>query len=450
MKRHTGNANLLIGASKHSTESVALPIGVLSKTATQECGVPRHAVNNQGAAVKKGWQTKRLGDICEIERGGSPRPIDNYLTNDVDGINWIKIGDTKNVTKYITKTAEKIKPEGAKRSRMVYEGDFILSNSMSFGRPYIMKTSGCIHDGWLVLRKPEIDQDYLYYILGSDLVFNQFDRLAAGSTVRNLNIGLAKTVAIPYPPLPEQQRIVSILDEAFEGIATSKANTEKNLQNARAIFESHLQSVFTRPNEVWVQIRLADACQSLHQGLNTAGEKVKFYESGYPIIQTRNIDEGVVDLDNRIKLMCEKDWLLYRDKFRPEVGDVFFTNIGTIGKTAIVTVDRDYLIHWNIFKLRPRHEKITSAFLRYTLESLTISGYFKKLQKGGTVDFVTKKMISEALIYLPNIVVQEKIVVKLDLLRDETQRLESIYQRKLTALEELKKSLLHKAFNGEL
>jgi len=151
--------------------------------------------------MKKGWQTRKLGELCDIERGGSPRPIDSFLTKDPDGINWIKIGDTKNVTKYITKTEEKIRPEGAKRSRMVYEGDFILSNSMSFGRPYIMKTTGCIHDGWLVLRQPKVDQDYLYHVLGSDLVFSQFDRLAAGSTVRNLNIGLVETVEIPVPPL---------------------------------------------------------------------------------------------------------------------------------------------------------------------------------------------------------------------------------------------------------
>jgi type I restriction enzyme S subunit len=172
--------------------------------------------------MKNGWQTKRLGEICEIERGGSPRPIQNFITTDPKGINWIKIGDATASGKYIYKTEEKIKPEGVKRSRMVYEGDFILSNSMSFGRPYIMKTTGCIHDGWLVLHQPKVDPDYLYHVLGSDLVFSQFDRLAAGSTVRNLNIGLAKSVEIPYPPLSEQQRIVSILDEAFEGIATPK------------------------------------------------------------------------------------------------------------------------------------------------------------------------------------------------------------------------------------
>ena len=252
------------------------------------------------------------------------------------------------------------------------------------------------------------------------------------------------------PSLPEQQRIVRILDEAFDGLATATANAEQNLRNARALFESHLQLVFTQRGEGWAIIQLADVCERLHQGLNTAGEKIKFYDSGYPIIQTRNIDDGVIELDSKIKFMCEDDWQLYRDKYRPELGDVFFTNIGTIGKTAIVTVDLDYLIHWNIFKLRPCLKMITSEFLRYTLEQLTLSGYFEKLQKGGTVDFVTKKMISEALIYLPSIAEQKRIVATLDSLRKETQRLESIYQQKLAALGELKKSLLHQAFSGAL
>jgi len=170
----------------------------------------------QGTLAKpgKGWGEKRLGDVFEIQRGGSPRPIQKYLTDDENGINWIKIGDTQGISKYIYKTRQKIKPEGVRRSRLVKEGDFILSNSMSFGRPYIMKTTGCIHDGWLLLREKTetVDKNYLYFMLGSSLVFRQFDKLAAGSTVRNLNIGLVKSVIIPIPPLSEQKRIVAKLD----------------------------------------------------------------------------------------------------------------------------------------------------------------------------------------------------------------------------------------------
>jgi type I restriction enzyme, S subunit len=149
--------------------------------------------------VRKDWQVKTLGEICNIARGGSPRPIQKFLTDKPNGINWVKIGDATASTKYIYQTEEKIIPEGVKRSRLVKPGDFLLSNSMSFGRPYIMRTIGCIHDGWLVLSDKSglFDQDYLYYFLGSAAAYKQFDNLAAGSTVRNLNTELVKRVTIP-------------------------------------------------------------------------------------------------------------------------------------------------------------------------------------------------------------------------------------------------------------
>ena len=120
-----------------------------------------------------GWEIKKLDELCEIARGGSPRPIKQFITNDPDGVNWIKISDASSSSKYIYETKEKIKPIGIKHSRLVNEGDFILSNSMSFGRPYIMRTSGCIHDGWLVLKDKSglFDQDYLYYFLGSNTTY---------------------------------------------------------------------------------------------------------------------------------------------------------------------------------------------------------------------------------------------------------------------------------------
>ena len=109
------------------------------------------------------WRYEKIGDVCIVERGGSPRPIDSYITEDSNGINWIKIGDTDS-SMYITKTEQKIKPEGMKKSRYVKPGDFLLSNSMSFGRPYILKIDGCIHDGWLVLRDEQelFDKRFLY------------------------------------------------------------------------------------------------------------------------------------------------------------------------------------------------------------------------------------------------------------------------------------------------
>ncbi|MBU1011148.1 MAG: restriction endonuclease subunit S [Bacteroidetes bacterium] len=170
--------------------------------------------------LPKGWIYVSLGELFLIERGGSPRPIDEYITEAENGLNWIKIGDTKGITKYIYHTKEKIRPEGLHKTRMVYQDDFILSNSMSFGHPYIMKTEGCIHDGWLVIRTPKslIDTNYLYHILSSSFVYQQFSNLAKGSTVKNLNIEAVQQVNIFLPPLSEQNRIVSKIEELFSSL----------------------------------------------------------------------------------------------------------------------------------------------------------------------------------------------------------------------------------------
>ena len=164
------------------------------------------------------WEWVRLGSVLEIARGGSPRPIQQYLTTDPDGINWIKIGDTDKGGKYIYKTKEKIRPEGVTKSRMVHSGDFLLTNSMSFGRPYILKTDGCIHDGWLVLsnRFDCYSVDFLYYILSSPFAYYQFCDSVSGAVVKNLNSDKVSNALFPLPPLNEQRRIVQRIEELFQ------------------------------------------------------------------------------------------------------------------------------------------------------------------------------------------------------------------------------------------
>ena len=165
------------------------------------------------ATNPKGWPKASLEDLFEIARGGSPRPIDDYITDDPDGINWIMIGDTVEGGKYITSTRKRIRPEGARRSRAVKPGDFLLTNSMSFGRPYIMSTSGCIHDGWLVLspRREDVEPNYFYALLGTQAVYAEFARRAPGATVKNLNIDLVRGVTVPVPPLPTQRKFAAIV-----------------------------------------------------------------------------------------------------------------------------------------------------------------------------------------------------------------------------------------------
>ena len=174
------------------------------------------------------WPKIKLGDVCDIERGGSPRPIDKFITENENGVNWIKIGDTTE-SMYITKTAQKIIPEGVNKSRFVEAGDFLLSNSMSFGRPYILKIDGCIHDGWLVLRDKNacFDKHFLYYNLSSPVTYEKFKSMAVGGVVNNLNTEMVKNLYIAFPPLEEQRRIASILDKVTDLIAKRRAQLEK-------------------------------------------------------------------------------------------------------------------------------------------------------------------------------------------------------------------------------
>ena len=150
--------------------------------ALNERNIFEHVIKNPITfKIPIGWKWIKLGWIVDIDRGGSPRPIKDYLTTDHNGINWIKIGDVSKDGKYILSTKEKIKPEGEKKSRRVYPGDFLLTNSMSFGRPYICQIEGCIHDGWLVLRNSVglFNLDFLYYLLSSSFVYNQFAAIAS-------------------------------------------------------------------------------------------------------------------------------------------------------------------------------------------------------------------------------------------------------------------------------
>lgn len=176
------------------------------------------------------WVEILFGEYVDIYRGGSPRPIENYTTNKPNGINWIKIGDVKPKDKYINKTEECIVPEGVNRSRQVYVGDFILSNSMSFGRPYILNINGCIHDGWLVIQNYHhtFDKDYLYYLLCSEDVMTQYIAMAAGSSVKNLNKEKVASLQLYIPTnVFEQQAIATVLSDMDKEISDLEAKRDK-------------------------------------------------------------------------------------------------------------------------------------------------------------------------------------------------------------------------------
>ncbi len=201
--------------------------------------------------IPQGWEWCRICHVAEIARGGSPRPIKEYLTDATDGINWIKIGDTEKDSKYITSVKERIKLSGVSKSRMVHKGDFLLTNSMSFGRPYITQVDGCIHDGWLVISLIEQSyrQDFFYYLLSSGYAYSQFAKRVAGAVVQNLNSEKVAISLFPLPPYKEQNRIVQKIKdllplvEKFGNDKTllDKLNADINTRLKKSILQEAIQ-----------------------------------------------------------------------------------------------------------------------------------------------------------------------------------------------------------------
>ena len=303
---------------------------------------------------------------------------------------------------------------------------------MSFGKPYVMATDGYVHDGWFVLRNfaETFDPDFFYLLLTSDLLQDQFGCLAAGAVVKNISSDLIKKAVLPVPPLPEQQRIVGILDEAFEGIATAKANAEQNLQNARALFESHLQSVFSQDSEGWTETTLDKISTNLDSQRIPVTKSLR--ESGeYPYYGASGIVDHVADY------IFEGNNLLISEDG---------ANLLARSTPIAFSVSGRYWVnnHAHILNFQ---NMATQRYVEFYLESIELDEYIT----GAAQPKLNQKALNSIPIPIPeSIKAQAEIVKIIESLQVETQRLTSIYERKLTALEELKTSLLHQAFNGEL
>ena len=237
--------------------------------------------------IPEDWTVANFGSKAKIFRGGSPRPIQDYLTQADNGVNWIKIGDVREGDKYITSTEEKIIPEGVSKSRIVHAGDFILSNSMSFGRPYILNIDGCIHDGWLTIQEYEktFSKDFLYYLLSSDSVYQQYISMAAGSSVKNLNKEKVSALVVAYPEIGEQEKIA----EALSCIDSLIAYSEKELTKKKAIKQGAMQELLTCKKRLpgfsgeWQTIPLINA---LTVGHGMSQHNVVSPTGKYPILAT--------------------------------------------------------------------------------------------------------------------------------------------------------------------
>ena len=197
---------------------------------------------------------KTLGEVAKIQRGASPRPIAKFITDDNNGIPWIKIGDTSPSTKYINKTAQRVTQEGAKKSRILNKGAFIMSNSMSFGRPYILNIDGAIHDGWASISEfnNTLNSDYLYHYLSSNKVQEYWVSKINSGSVSNLNADIIKTLEIPILPFSEQERIVSILDK-FDTLTNSiSEGLPKEIELRTKQYEYYRDLLLTFPKKAEV------------------------------------------------------------------------------------------------------------------------------------------------------------------------------------------------------
>lgn len=240
---------------------------------------------------KEEWKKCRFKDVVRLFRGSSPRPIIEYLTIDnEEGVNWVKIGDVPTSGRIITSTEEKITKEGAKKSRHVYVGDLILSNSMSYGLPYIMGIEGCIHDGWFVLRDYEqnFNKDYLCNLLISDIVQKQYKKLAAGGVVQNISSDLVNSVFISIPSLDEQRKIAGLLSLIDERIATQNKIIEDLKKLKSAISKKLLD------NDRWTTYKIQDIAKIGRGRVISSVEIERQKHPLYPVYSSQTSNDGIM------------------------------------------------------------------------------------------------------------------------------------------------------------
>jgi type I restriction enzyme S subunit len=392
--------------------------------------------------MTKGWHIAKLGDVCEFE-GGSQPPKSQFAYEPRPGyVRFLQIrdfGSDKNIT-YI--------PE-SKKNRLCKNDDILIGRyGASVGK--ILTDKAGAYNVALMKTIPNmalLDRNWFYHFLNSDLFQTPLLNVADRSAQAGFSKDDIFNFPVPIPPLVEQQRIVEILDEAFEDIATTKANAEKNLQNARALFESHLQSVFANAWENSDLVTLSDLATDISDGDHMPPPKS---ETGVPFITIGNImkDTRTIDFSDTFMVPHEYFQTLKPSK-RPQAGDVLYTVTGSFGIPVILRNGTDFCFQRHIGLIRP-NSQTHSDWLYYLLLSPQIS---KQATDGATG--TAQKTVS--LRVLRNFVVprvptehQVEIAKELDVITAETQRLATIYERKLAALDELKKSLLHHAFSGQL
>ncbi len=383
-----------------ATDALVLSTGhVVSKekiAANGEYGLTgeryREAASNAGLM----WPLISLGDLCVIERGASPRPIHDFMTDAADGVNWIKIGDAEVGGKYITKTKERVTLEGASKSRRVKPGDFVLSNSMSFGRPYIMATDGCIHDGWLLLRdhSPSLDQNYLYSILGSGRVFQQFKRAATGGVVNNLNSEIVRGVKIPLPPLEVQKEIVAEI-EAYQ----------KVIDGARAVLDHYRPHIPIHAD--WPMVELREITKPEYGFTDRAAE-----QGDARFVRITDISQ-----DGKLRAEDPKFITLTEDARESLLsnGDILVARTGaTFGKTMIFEETYPAVFASFLIRLRFPKDRVLPRYYWVFAQSDLYWSQATALMTGGGQPQFNGNALVQVKIPLPPLATQQAIVTEIE------------------------------------
>jgi type I restriction enzyme S subunit len=402
--------------------------------------------------MKAEWQTKTIGEVCDVVNGGTPKTgVAVYWDGPHQWITPAEMG--KRSSPYIGQTARTITNEGLQNSsaRLLPPHSVILSSRAPIGHLVINTEPMATNQGCKgLIPSGRIDHKFFYYYLTS--IIDLLNDLGTGATFKELSGGKLKEVPVPVPPPPEQQRIVGILDQAFDGIAIARANFETNLQNARALFESHLQSVFTQRGEGWVDKPLSELCDIKHgfafksEFFAPDGEYVlltpgNFYESG-----------GYRDRSEKQKYFVGE---IPRDYVLNE-GDLLVAMTeqaaGLLGSPILIP-ESDKFLHNQRLGLVSKKFDVpwTNEFFFHVFNTQAVRKAIHASASGVKVRHTSPTKIGEIVVSFPtSISEQDAIVSTLKDLGAETTRLESLYQRKLAALDALKQSLLHQAFSGAL
>lgn len=390
--------------------------------------------------MKKATNTTALGDIVDLVMGQAPSSKDTNFEG--QGTPFVKVGEfgpirpvirewTTNPLRMARPTDVLLCVVGATCGKINLGEDCAIGRSVAAIRPNPAK----------------LDQFYLYYFMMTLVERLRSGSVGAAQTV--ISKEMVETVQIPFPPLAEQQRIVGLLDEAFEGLATAKANAEKNLQNARALLESHLQSVFTQRGPGWVEKKLediADADCSLSYGIVQPGEE---FDEGMPIVRPTDLTRKVIRLSG-LKRIDPKLAGGYK-RTALQGGELLLC---VRGSTGVVSIASPELVGANVTRgivpIRFNRSLLLPEFGFYLISGGPVQSQIREKTYGTALMQINIRDLRLISLSIPPLKEQKAIAAKLDALHEETQRLARLYERKHAALKALQKSLLHQAFTGEL